>query len=118
MVDLRLLGTGVRAAPVSDLVERLLPWTRSAFAVMAISGGLLIWAEAVKCYKSPAFRIKMALILLALINVTVFHLRTYRTVAAWACDAILPRRVRLAGSLSLLLWLGAIVAGRAVGYNY
>jgi hypothetical protein len=118
MVDLRLLGTGIRNAPVSDLVERLLPWTRGSFVFMAVSGVLLIWSEAVKCYQSPSFRIKLALIFLAGINLVVFHNKTYRTVAAWDQSAVLPWRVRLAGALSLLLWIGTLAAGRAVGYNY
>jgi hypothetical protein len=108
----------MRTTPVSDLVERLLPWTRASFALMALSGALLIWTEAVKCYTSTSFRIKMALILLAGINILVFHRGTYRTAAAWDNAAELPTRAKLAGFLSLLLWTGVLVAGRAVGYNY
>ena len=118
MLDLRLLGQGMRTTPVSDLVERLLPWTRASFALMALSGALLIWTEAVKCYSSTSFRIKMALILLAGINILVFHRGTYRTVGAWDNAAELPARAKLAGFLSLLLWTGVLAAGRAVGYNY
>jgi hypothetical protein len=118
MLDLRLLGQGMRTTPISDLVERLLPWTRASFALMALSGALLIWTEAVKCYTSTSFRIKMALIILAGINILVFHRGTYRTAAAWDNAAGLPTRAKLAGFLSLLLWTGVLVAGRAVGYNY
>ena len=118
MLDLRLLGLGMRTTPVSDLVDRFLPWTRSSFMLMALSGALLIWSEAVKCYTSTSFRIKMALILLAGLNILVFHRRTYRTVAAWDQAVHVPARARLAGFLSLLLWTGVLAAGRAVGYDY
>ena len=118
MLDLRLLGQGMRTTPVSDLVERLLPWTRASFALMAMSGALLIWTEAVKCYTSTSFRIKMALIVLAGVNILAFHRGTYRTVAAWDNAVALPARVKLAGVLSLLLWTGVLVTGRAVGYKY
>ena len=118
ILDLRLLGNGMRTTPVSDLVDRLLPWTRASFALMAVSGALLIWSEAAKCYTSTSFRIKMALILLAGVNIVVFHRRTYRTAAAWDQAVVLPARARLAGFLSLLLWTGVLAAGRAVGYDY
>ena len=77
MLDLRLLGSGMRTTPVSDLVDRFLPWTRASFALMALSGAFLIWSETVKCYGSTPFRIKMALIFLAGINLLVFHRRTW-----------------------------------------
>jgi uncharacterized membrane protein len=118
MLDLRLLGSGMRTTPISDLVDRFLPWTRVSFVLMALSGALLIWSEAVKGYASTSFRIKMVLILLAGLNILVFHRRTYRTVAAWDQAVHLPARARLAGFLSLLLWTGVLAAGRAVGYDY
>ena len=118
LVDLRLIRRGVIGAPVSDLVERLLPWTRGAFALMAVSGVLLFCTEAAKCYESAAFRIKIALIILAGANIWIFHRKTYRDSAVWDESASLPVRARVAGILSLLLWMGALTAGRAVGYNY
>ena len=117
MLDLRLLGRGMRTTPVSDLVDRFLPWTRASFALMALSGALLIWSEAVKCYTSTSFRIKIVLILLAGVNILVFH-RTYRTAASWDQGALLPARAKFAGFLSLLLWTGVLAAGRAIGYDY
>lgn len=78
LVDLRLVRRGIVGAPVSDLVERLLPWTRGSFTVMALSGVLLFCTEAAKCCASTAFRTKMALILLAAVNVWFFHRRTYQ----------------------------------------
>jgi len=118
MLDLRLLGRGMRTTPISDLVDRFLPWTRASFTLMALSGAFLLWSEAVKCYTSTSFRIKMALIFLAGINILVFYRRTYRMVATWDQTVVLPARVRLAGLLSLLLWTGVLTAGRAVGYDY
>jgi hypothetical protein len=118
ILDLRLLGRAMRTTPISDLVDRSLPWTRASFTLMALSGALLLWSEAVKCYTSTSFRIKMALIFLAGFNILVFHRRTYRTVTAWDQTVVLPARVRLAGLLSLLLWIGVLTAGRAVGYDY
>jgi len=116
IVDLRLLGRGIRTSPVSDLIGRLLPWTRAGFATMAASGIVLLFTEAAKCYQSPAFRLKLGFIALAGINVWVFHRRSYRMHAAGPADAATPMTWKFAGGLSILLWLGALAAGRAVGY--
>jgi hypothetical protein len=118
LVDLRLLRRGITAAPVLDLIERILPLTRGAFTLLALSGVLLFCTEATKCYASAAFRIKLVLILLAGANVRFFHRKTYRGSGAWNRSGPLPALVKLAGILSLLLWIGAVAAGRAVGYNY
>jgi hypothetical protein len=77
---------------------------------MLVSGFLLFSTEAVKMYGNWAFQLKMSFLLLAL----VFTLTIYRRVI----DA--PRSsagVRWAAALvSLLLWLGVGLGGRALGY--
>ena len=103
-------------APVAEMVDRVLPWTRRAFFVLAVSGALLFCTEAMKCSQSLAFRIKMALIALAGVNVWIFHGQTYRR--EWAAQQSVPARAMIAGMLSMLLWIGALAAGRAVGYSY
>jgi hypothetical protein len=115
--DLRLLGLGLRREPVSEVARGLLPWTWAGFACMAASGGLLFWSEPLKCYGSTAFRIKVVAILLAGVNALVFHLTTYRRVAAWDDWRVTPASARLAGFLSLALWVCVIVSGRFVGYR-
>jgi hypothetical protein len=116
IVDLRLLGRGIRTSTVPDLVARLLPWTRAGFATMAGSGVVLFCIEAAKCYQSQAFAIKMGLIALAGVNVWVFHHGSYPKQAA-SSGLVTPMTWKLAGGLSILLWLGALAAGRAVGYD-
>ena len=123
LVDLRLIGRGIAKAPLTDLIDRLLPWTRGAFAVLTVSGLLLFCTEAAKCYQSTAFRIKVAAIAAAGINVWIFHSKTYPPLLSHLSDAASSNssritRSRLAGIVSLLLWIAALTAGRAVGYNY
>src|SRR5712692_4031465 len=77
VVDLRLLGKGIRRAPVSEVAESLLPWTWSGFAVMAVSGVLLVVSEAAKLYGNLFFRIKLVLLVAAGINVLIFHRTVY-----------------------------------------
>jgi hypothetical protein len=116
LVDLRLLGLGLRSVPVVELVARIVPATLAGFALMLVTGGLLFASEAVKMYHSPAFRIKLVLLALAGLNALIFHRTIYRDVANWDPGSIAPARARLAGLLSLVFWMAIIAAGRAIAY--
>src|SRR5215831_6983186 len=59
MLDLRLLGVTMRRTPVSEVADRLLPWTFAGFAVMVVSGALLFYAIPVKTYLNIFFRVKV-----------------------------------------------------------
>jgi hypothetical protein len=118
MFDLRLLGWTMRKVPVSDFARRLLPWTIAGFVVMAISGTLLFYAIPVRSYQNLFFRFKLILMLLAGLNVWFFHSRVYPKVAAWDADGVPPKPARVAGALSLALWVGVIVSGRMIAYNW
>jgi hypothetical protein len=115
--DLRLLGIGLRRSPVSQVGRSLLPWTWAGFSVMFLTGSTLVSMEAGRLYFNVFFRMKIAFLLLAGLNVLVFHFTVYRSVPAWDLDQQTPLRARLAGGLSLLLWFGIMVCGRAIGYT-
>jgi len=115
--DLRLLGLGLLRTAVSDLGRQLLPWTWGGFSVMLVSGLLLAWCEAGRLYSNFFFRTKVVLLVLAGLNVLVFHLTVYRGVTAWDRAPVTPLRARIAGAVSLALWFGLIAAGRAIGYS-
>jgi hypothetical protein len=116
--DLRLLGWTLRKVPVSEFARRLLPWTIAGFVVMAISGTLLFYAIPVRSYQNLFFRFKMILMLLAGLNVWFFHSRVYPKEATWDADGVPPKPARVAGALSLALWIGVIVSGRMIAYNW
>ena len=118
MFDLRLLGWTMRKVPVSEFARRLLPWTVAGFVIMVISGTLLFYAIPVRSYQNIFFRFKMILLLLAGLNVWIFHSRVYPRVVTWDIDGVPPRAARVAGALSLALWIGIIVSGRMIAYNW
>ena len=118
MLDLRLLGVTMLKTPVSEVMERLAPWTIAGFAVMAITGSLLFYAIPVKTYLNIFFRLKVLFLLLAGANTAVFHRMTSNNMSEWDQDPVPPLRARLAGGLSLVLWAGIVVAGRMIAYNW
>lgn len=118
MFDLRLTGLSLRSMPVSQVYDRLLPWTQVGFVVMVITGILLFYGIPVRTYDNIFFRIKAVLLVVAGINVFLFHRGVYRTIAAWDNDPVPPARVRFAGYLSLAMWAVIVVTGRMIAYNW
>lgn len=117
MLDLRLLGFSAQREPVSQIAGRLLPWSWAGFGVMVATGSLLFTSNAAKLYiNNPSFQIKMLLILLAGVNALVYHLTVYRRVTAWDTAPVTPLGARIAGALSLLLWVSVVFAGRWIGF--
>lgn len=114
--DLRLLGLILRQLRVSDLRRALLPWSWTAFAIQVITGVLLFSSEAVKLFGNPALRIKLLLIVLAGIQVGVFHQLGYRNLPSWDAGPATPKGAKLAGLVSLVLWLSIVAAGRFIGF--
>ena len=118
LLDLRLLGMGLRGVPVSEVAGRLLPWALAGFGLMAASGMLLFYSGPVRASGNIFFKIKMSMLALAGMNALLFHFTIYRRVADWDSNPIPPPRARLAGFCSLLLWSGVVICGRMQAYNW
>jgi hypothetical protein len=114
--DLRLLGWMMRRERVSELAQRLLPWTWLGFALQVVTGIALFLSEAAKVYSNPAFRLKIVLILLAGLHALIFHKIVYRNVATWDEGEVLPIGAKVSGLVSILLWVGIVAAGRFIGF--
>lgn len=116
-LDLRLLGVTLSRVPASEAATRLLPWTAVGFLLMVVSGALQFYAAPVARYQNIFFRLKMVTLGLAGMNAWVFHRTVFRRVAEWDLDPVPPRGARVAGGLSLLLWVVTITAGRLIPYQ-
>jgi hypothetical protein len=116
ILDLRMLGLVLRSIPITRVARGVLPLTWSGFLVSFTSGFLLFWAEAAKNYGNPAFRVKLLLLALAGLNPLIFHTGVYRRVQQWESLSVFPWRARAAAAVSLTLWSGVILAGRAIAY--
>jgi hypothetical protein len=112
VLDLRLLGLGMRRQPVSRLAGELAPWIRGGLAAMVVTGVPLFLSEAMKCYASPPFAIKMTLLSLAIVS----HLLILRQ-ALRMDDSVRPQWTKAAACVSLALWFGVGLAGRAIGFQ-
>jgi hypothetical protein len=117
MIDLRLLGLTMASVRVSEVVTRLLPWTAAGFLVMITSGALLFYAAPLIRYQNIFFRAKMVTLVLAGVNVWVFHKTVYRRVAEWDLYPVPPRGARMGAGLALVLWATLIMLGRMIPYQ-
>lgn len=118
MMDLRLVSATLRSAPVTDVQQRLLPWQMTGLVLMVVSGVLLVFTEPLRFYGNVFFQVKMGLLVLAGLNMLVFHTGVYRRVAEWDHHETPPGPARVAGVLSMVLFSGIVVCGRMIAYNW
>jgi hypothetical protein len=117
VLDLRLLGLASTHRPAGRLIHAILPVTWSAFAVAATSGFLLFISNATKYLANGYFDAKMVLICAAGLNMVVFHTVSARDLPRWEKERSPPLRARLAGALSILLWIAVVACGRWIGFT-
>lgn len=112
LVDFRLLGMGMRHRSVRELASRLAPWTSAGLFTVLVTGPLLFWSNSARYLNNPAFVFKMGLLSLALAGHFTIHRNAVRTDEVRMPVASTGQKV--AAALSLLLWSGVVLAGRAI----
>lgn len=112
-LDLRLVGL-IRAAPIAA-VGPLLSRTAATGVVAALATGLCLFSVRPQEYAAnPAFLIKVALVALGMVNALVLHARgAWQT--AMAADSA-PPALRVQALLSMVIWVGAVLAGRWIAF--
>ena len=117
VVDLRLLGLASIRRPVGRVIDGILPLAWSAFAVAVASGSLLFISNATKYLANGYFVAKLFLILAAGLNMVVFHFVSAKDLPKWENEPAPPLPARLAGGLSILLWVAVVACGRWIGFT-
>ncbi len=112
IVDLRLLGVGLRRAAIAEIAARARPWLMGGIAIMLLTGVPLFLSEAIKCYYNTSFWVKMSTLPFALGF-------TFGVKGRMASDRTLETsaRSRVLGVLSIVLWFTVAAAGRWIGFS-
>lgn len=118
VVDLRLLGVTFRRTRVSVLSDRVLPLTVAGFIVVISTGLALFFAKPMFYYHNIWFRAKMAFLVLAMLNIVIFHTQVQKNQADWDEAPSPPTGARASALLSLLSWLLVITMGRFIAYDW
>ena len=117
IIDLRLLGLSWTYRPFTKITRDIVKWTWFAFALTVTTGLLMFITNAGVYFNNFQFRSKMVLIALSGLNMLVFELTAGRVVHRWDTDKAAPPAGRLAGALSLVLWISIIFLGRWIGFT-
>ena len=113
LVDLRILGLGLTGRPVRELAGETERWMTAALIALIITGLGLFVSEAVKCFYSTPFWVKMTS--LALSIVFAFTVRWKMTQADET--RVRPVWFKLVALVSLVLWFGVGAGGRWIGFS-
>jgi hypothetical protein len=112
VVNMRLMGIGLTQQSLQEIAALTMPWTYIGTVITLGSGILLFVSEALKCYGSPPFFWKMGLLLLAMIATFFLQVR----LARGKPKSLSPSMGKLAGVVTITLWLGVGFAGRAIAF--
>jgi hypothetical protein len=113
LMNLRLLGFGLRSQSAAQVWRDTRPWLMSSLATMLITGILLFTSEATKLYYHEAFWVKMISLLLAML----FTFTVMPKVSLADPGRLGPVWGRAAALISLLLWSTVGVCGRWIGFS-
>lgn len=116
MTDLRLLGLALKSTPIASVIESTRNWKRFGFVVMVSCGILLAGSKLDTYYLNPFFQLKLSLLCLIGIHGLIFRPLVYNNPGALDSEGKLPMRAKLAGAISLLLWVAVVSCGRWIAY--
>lgn len=112
-LDLRILGL-FRQFPVSALAPPLSRVAATGVVLAMLTGAALFSVRPIAYAQNPAFLVKLCLIAVGLGNALL--LNRSRSWQFAVGDGPIPRSVRLAAILSLILWISVVIAGRWIGF--
>ncbi len=107
LIDLRVLGLAGRTQPVAKFAAQIFPWVWTAFWLAILSGFLMFATDAGDFLPDPVFEVKLGVIFLAVIFVIVVQ----RSIPKWGELPSIPSGAKAIALISLILWIGAILAG-------
>ncbi len=113
MLDLRLVGIAGRRQTLTEMAARFLPWVWVALVVLLCSGAILIIAEPGRELINQVFWLKMSLLAASLALIWTFQFMLRRSSTFWDRNRV---AAILLGSVSLVMWVGIIGAGRWIAY--
>jgi uncharacterized membrane protein len=117
VIDLRLLGLASTNRPFRVVASDILKWTWIAFTITFLTGGLMFTTNATVYFHNSVFQAKMAMLLLAGLNMGIFELTTGRSSRQWDTSPSPPVAAKTAAVISLMLWISVIFLGRWIGFT-
>ena len=114
LFDLRLLGFA-RGVPYAAM-HRLIPLGIAAYTLNIVTGLCFLSGTPDQYLFNAAFRFKVTFMAVAGLNVLFFYTRVFRRLEQLPPDSTPPLGARLAGAVSLTMWIGVMSAGRLLTF--
>ena len=118
VIDLRMLGFVLSDTPASLVAKKLNLPMLVGFSMMVMTGLLLFYAIPVRTSQSLWFRVKIILLIAAAINAFLFHRSMRKSISTWDNNPVAPTRIKVGALLSLFFWLGIVICGRFIAYDW
>lgn len=113
VLDLRLCGWGLVTRDADEIEAQTRHWFWRSLGVLIVTGALLFVSEAVKCYYSAPFWIKIGCLIAAILVALTVRATAVRR-GYWRSRPAVARGI---GVLSILLWFGVAWGGRWIGFS-
>ena len=115
MFDVRLLGYSKNLS-VSVLSLHLLPWSKRGLWLIVPSGVMLFLTNAKTLGYDPTFWLKMLLLVIAAVNVLIFHRFINGSANSDMTSGRVPVAAKISGLISIMVWIEVIACGRLLAY--
>lgn len=112
-LDLRLLGV-LRRPGIAALAPFLSRAALAGFVLAVLTGAVIFTVNAAEYAQNPAFLTKLAFIAAGIANAALLHAGPGWRRLTETGEA--PLRIRICAGLSLVIWIGALLAGRWIGF--
>jgi hypothetical protein len=110
IVDLRLIGAGVKGRSAREIEREALPWLKGAFLTLFLTGVPQLFSLAMKEYYSPYFWYKMSGIAIGFTLMLTVRRRIVN-----AGDRANPLVAKAVGLFSMALWTSVAINARLIG---
>lgn len=109
LVDLRLLGLGMRHQTARQLVKDTSLWTLAGLIIVITSGLMIFSSDPIHYLYNQAFRVKITLLLVGII----YNYTIHRKVAMGNPS---PAAGVLTGGISVLIWISVVFGGLWIAF--
>ena len=114
MIDLRILGWAGHDQTLRETTDRFGPWLSWALLVLLVTGISMVVGEPVRALLSFSFWLKMFLVALGTLIATFLQITAKRNEQT----LVNRRTVKSLAILTLLIWVGIVILGRLIAYDY
>ncbi len=109
IVDLRLLGVGMRRQTSAQLVSDTAPWTLLGLVTIIITGPMIFLSDPVLYLYNEAFRFKITMLIICIIFNWTVHRKAANSASPGVAGAVI-------GGLSILMWASLVFAGIFIAF--